>query len=269
MPRPKKVIDTSKPTKPYCGIGPLPAHSHLGSMKECLDANRVGRWGLHKFDNSLVEYAKEERTLRKGESALEKELFQHINYKSANTPEKLIAEKKKTIVPKIIALKKKIAEATTRKQIDELLDKIKNLLQVWNKITGEKRNISEFEPSKIHQALIDQYNDKLDSLESGDDARFKKYFAAKNKLISKYNKEVQHMQDLLNRALDYEDYKEANAIEIEIKDLEKEAAEELDKLLVGNSDVAQEGKAYHYDLEKLTYELQKIYKLQEMQKSKK
>lgn len=41
----------------YCGIGPVPKNSRLGSMKECADKKQIRYYGIKKVDPKLVEVA--------------------------------------------------------------------------------------------------------------------------------------------------------------------------------------------------------------------
>ena len=63
--RPRKTeLKPEKPKKIYCGIeDPIPKNSRRGSMKECLDANKVNYFGIKTIDTRLLESIKKNKEL--------------------------------------------------------------------------------------------------------------------------------------------------------------------------------------------------------------
>ena len=56
----------SRNTKPYCGIGKIPAGKHSGGVGECFDIGQLRQWGLNKVDEKII------KTLMKDKEGLKK-----------------------------------------------------------------------------------------------------------------------------------------------------------------------------------------------------
>jgi hypothetical protein len=62
-----------KKEKVYCGIeNPIPKGYRLGSMKECVDLNKVTYYGIKKIDPLILNYRKNDNTLDENALQLKK-----------------------------------------------------------------------------------------------------------------------------------------------------------------------------------------------------
>jgi hypothetical protein len=74
----KKNNKSTKEKKPkkekvYCGVeNPIPNGYRLGSMKECVDLNKVTYYGIKKLDPLILNYRKNDKTLDENALQLKK-----------------------------------------------------------------------------------------------------------------------------------------------------------------------------------------------------
>ena len=74
----KKNNKSTKEKKPkkekvYCGVeNPIPKGYRLGSMKECVDLNKVTYYGIKKIDPLILNYRKNDNTLDENALQLKK-----------------------------------------------------------------------------------------------------------------------------------------------------------------------------------------------------
>jgi len=74
----KKNNKSTKEKKPkkekvYCGVeNPIPKGYRLGSMKECVDLNKVTYYGIKKIDPLILNYRKNDKTLDENALQLKK-----------------------------------------------------------------------------------------------------------------------------------------------------------------------------------------------------
>ena len=70
----KKPPKSPKPKLPFCGIGNLPTTKRYGTMRECLEKNKVNYWGLHRIDPHVVKHVSKAKLQTKhAANALKKE----------------------------------------------------------------------------------------------------------------------------------------------------------------------------------------------------
>jgi len=62
-----------KKEKVYCGVeNPIPKGYRLGSMKECVDLNKVTYYGIKKIDPLILNYRKNDKTIDENTLQLKK-----------------------------------------------------------------------------------------------------------------------------------------------------------------------------------------------------